>query len=320
MSHATTALGETVHRVVLGAGDLSVALLTHGARVQDVRLGGVPLTLGTDAVAPYEGPMASVGGLVGPVANRISGARAPLDGETVRLEANADGLTLHSGSGGTHRKVWTLEEADEAHAAMSITLPDGEAGFPGNRRITARYAVEAPGSLTLTVEATTDAPTWMNVANHSYWRLGGEELEGHRLRVAADRYLPASPEGLVTGEVAEAEGPFDLRGGRSLDGDYDHCFCLADRRRPLTPVAWLDGPEARMELATTEPGLQVYTGHKLRDFGAPGHDGRPFGPRAGLALEAQGWPDAPNHRTWPSIRLDPGERYHQATRWTFEPR
>ncbi len=314
-----TAAGAAVRRVVLRAGAMEVTLWTHGARIQDLRLGGVPLTLGTDALAAYEGPMASVGALIGPVVNRVSGARAPLDGAVVRLEER-DGLTLHSGSGGTHRKVWALEEAGEAHAVMSVALPAGEAGFPGDRRIAARFEVGEPATLSLSVEATTDAPTWMNVANHSYWRLGGEGLAGHRLRVAADRYLPADDDGLPTGEVAAVEGPFDLRRGRPLDGfDYDHSFCLADAGRALTPIAWLEGPAARMGLATTEPGLQVYTGQKLRDFGVPGHDGRPFAPRAGLALEPQGWPDAPNHPAWPSVRLAPGQTYRQTTRWNFEP-
>lgn len=318
----TTKEGEAVHRVVLRAGDLEVALLTHGARLQDVRLGGVPLALGTDDLAAYEGELAAMGALVAPVANRIAGARAPLDGRVVELEADGDGPILHSGSGGTQGKVWTLEEEGEAHALLAIALPDGEAGFPGRRRVRARLAVEAPATLALRVEADTDAPTWINVANHAYWRLGGEGLRGHRLRVAADRYLAAGRDGLVTGEIAPAEGAFDLREGRALDPvpDLDHCFCLAGERRALTPVAWLEGPAARMEIATTEPGLQVYTGWKLADVGARGHDGRPFGPHAGIALEPQGWPDAPNHPGWPSVRLDPGQLYRQETRWRFERR
>ena len=319
--YGATAGGEAVHRVVLGAGDLAVAVLTHGARLQDVRLRGEPLTLGTDALAPYEGPMASFGALVAPVVGRIAGAQAPLDGRVVELEANDRGLTRHSASAGTHRKVWALDDAGPDHAALSITLPDGEAGFPGRRRVTARYEVEAPATLTMTVEARTDAPTWINVANHAYWRLGGEGIADHRLRVAADRYLPAEPSGLPTGEVAPVAGPFDLREGRTLgrEPDYDHNVCLSSGRRPLTPVAWLEGPSARLEVSTTEPGLQVYTGQKLRDVGVAGHDGRLFHPRAGIALEAQGWPDAPNHADWPSVRLDPGEVYRQVTRWRFAP-
>jgi aldose 1-epimerase len=313
------ASGEAVRRVSLAAGDLEVGLLTHGARIQDVRLGGVPLTLGTGTLAPYEGAMGSVGGLVAPVVNRLSGARGMLDGRVVEVEDNKGGLTLHSGSAGTHRKVWRLDDASGTHAALSIALPDGEAGFPGDRRIAARFEVGEPGALTLTVEATTDRPTWMNVANHSYWRLGGEDVAGHRLRVAAERYLPASRDGLVTGEVAPVEGPFDLREGRVLDREveYDHNLCLAEARRALTPVAWLEGPAARMEVSTTEPGLQIYAGWKLADFGVPDHDGRPFAPWRGLAIEAQGWPDAPNHPRFPSIRLGAGETYRQVTRWRF---
>lgn len=312
-----TAKGEAVRRVVLRSGEMAVALLTHGARLQDLRLGGVPLTLGTDGLTPYEGPMGSVGGLVAPVVNRISGAGAVLDGERVALEENGPGLTLHSASGGTHRKVWALEEASEAHALMAIALPHGEAGFPGERRVTALWEVTGH-ALTLTVEAATDRPTWINAANHSYWRLGGTGIEDHRLRVAADRVLATDADGLPTGEVMEAEGAFDLREGRGLGGQaYDDSFCVAEGRRALTPVAWLEGPAARMELSTTEPGLQVYTGDKLRDFGVPDHSGAAFGPRAGLALEAQGWPDAMNHDGWPSVRLDPGETSVQVTRWSF---
>lgn len=317
----TTAGGEPVHRIVLRAGDLEVALLTHGARIQDVRLGGVPLSLGTDALAPYEGPMSSVGGLVAPVVNRLAGARGRLDGGIVEVEDNKGNLTLHSGSGGTHRKVWSIDDASETRAALLALLPHGEAGFPGERRIAATFEVEEPALLTMTVEATTDRPTWMNAANHSYWRLGGEDIAGHRLRVAADRYLPAGRDGLVTGEVAPVEGAFDLRDGRTLDRsvEYDHNLCVADARRGLAPIAWLEGPAARMEMSSTEPGLQVYAGWKLEDHGHPDHDGHPFGPWRGLALEAQGWPDAPNHPAFPSIRLGPDETYRQVTRWRFEP-
>lgn len=316
-----TQAGEPVHRIMLGAGDLSVAVVSHGARLQDVRLGGIPLTLGTDALAPYEGPMAIFGALVGPVANRIAGARAPLDGEVVALEENGGGFILHGASAATHRRLWSLEEAGEEAVTLSLELPAGEAGFPGRRRVTARYEVAPPATLTLIIEGETDAPTWMNLANHAYWRLGGEGVADHRLRVAADHYLPSYPSALPTGEVAAVEGPFELREGRPLSPvfDYDHNLCLAGARRDLTPVAWLEGPAARMEIATTEPGLQIYAGQKLRDLGVRDHDGRPFGPYGGIALEAQGWPDAPNHPDWPSVRLDPGETYRAVTRWRFEP-
>ena len=321
----TTSRGEAVHRLTLSDGPLTAAILTWGSNLQDVRLAGVPhsLTLGSPEFAPYEGPLASAGGLIAPVANRISGAAAPLDGRTVELEERpGEGLTLHSGSGGTHRKLWRVEDRGPAHALLAVDLPAGEAGFPGERRLTARWRAEG-AALTLTVEATTDAPTWINVANHSYWNLDGSEtIAGHVLDCPADRYLPADDDGLVTGEVAPVDGtPLDFRGGRTLAAGaphVDHCLVLSDARRDLEDAATLTGASGvGMTLATTEPGLQVYDGWKLKDVGSPDHGGRPLAAHRGVALEAQGWPDAPNRPGFPSVRLDPGETYRQVTRWTF---
>ena len=321
----TTSRGEAVHRLTLSDGPLTAAILTWGSNLQDVRLAGVPhsLTLGSPEFAPYEGPLASAGGLIAPVANRISGAAAPLDGRTVELEERpGEGLTLHSGSGGTHRKLWRVEDRGPAHALLAIDLPASEAGFPGDRRLTARWRAEG-AALTLTVEATTDAPTWINVANHSYWNLDGSQtVAGHVLDCPADRYLPADDDGLVTGEVAPVDGtPLDFRGGRTLAAGaphVDHCLVLSDARRDLAHAATLTGASGvSMTLATTEPGLQVYDGWKLKDVGSPDHGGRPLAAHRGVALEAQGWPDAPNRPGFPSVRLDPGETYRQVTRWTF---
>lgn len=323
----TTSAGEPVHRVALSDGPLTAHVLTWGSNLQDVRLAGVPhaLTLGSPEFAPYEGPLASAGGLIAPVANRISGGAAELDGRRVALEERpGEGLTLHSGSGGTHRKLWQVEDRGPAHALLAVDLPAGEAGFPGARRITARWTAEG-ASLTLVVEATTDAPTWINVANHSYWNLDGSAtIAGHRLESPAERYLPADGDGLVTGEVAPVDGtPLDFRGGRTVapgaTANLDHNLVLADARRGLARAATLTGASGlAMTMETTEPGLQVYDGWKLDDVGAPDHQGRPVGPHRGLALEAQGWPDAPNRPGFPSIRLDPGETYRQVTRWSFE--
>ncbi len=322
----TTSQGETVHRLALSDGPLTAHVLTWGSVLQDVRLAGLPhsLTLGSPDFAPYEGPLATAGGLIAPVANRISGAAAPLDGRTVALEERpGTGLTLHSGSAGTHRKSWRVEDHSPAHALLAIDLPDGEAGFPGDRRIAAHWHAEG-ASLTLTVEATTDAPTWINVANHSYWNLdGAPTIAGHALACPAARYLPADEEGLVDGTVADVAGtPLDFRGGRTLGAGTPHldrCLVLGHARRPLAHAATLTGATgARMVMETTEPGLQVYDGWKLADVGAPDHHGRPVAPHAGVALEAQGWPDAPNRPAFPSIRLDPGETYRQVTHWTFE--
>ena len=312
-------------RHVIGTGPLRAAILEQGSILQDVRLGGIDhsLTLGTSELALYEGSMASFGGLIGPVVNRIAGASAPMDEHVLFFEENKPGVTLHSGGAGTHRMRWDATERSETTLTLALDLPAGMGGFPGDRRVEAHWRAEG-GTLTLTVTATTDAPTFVNFANHSYWNLAGTETyEGHALRVAADRYLPARDDGLPTGDVAEVAGtPFDFREGRAMGPEgpaYDNNLCLSDAPagRPRD-VAVLTGGGIEMTLATTEAGLQVYDAAKMKPTGVPDHQGRPFGPHRGIALEAQGWPDAPNHPDWPSVRLDPGETYRQVTSWSFE--
>ena len=204
----TTTSGQTVHQITLAAGDLTVRLITLGSIVQSVRLAGVDhdLTLGSDDVADYEGAMRYHGSLIGPVANRISNARAIIDGMSYELERNKDGLFLHSGKDATHLKVWQVEEVTPTSARLSIALADGVCGLPGNRTITATWSVTAPGTLSLSVTAITDEPTLMNLANHSYWNLDGtDRWDGHHLRVAADAFLPATDKFFPTGEIVDLD-------------------------------------------------------------------------------------------------------------------
>lgn len=318
-SFGTTADGRAVQKVTLGAGDLTVSLLTYGAVLQSVRLAGVAhdLTLGSESLADYEGPLHYHGAVIGPVANRIAGAEAVLDGRTLRFPANQDGRhILHSGDVGTHRKVWRLAEVAEDSCTLTLTLPDGEGGFPGTRRVTARWVVERPATLRMELTVMTDAPTLINFVNHSYWNLDGtDRWDGHSLRIAADHILPVDADTLPTGEIAPVAGSaYDLRAGRALlvagVPPMDHCFVLGQGRETLRDVLWLTGRSGvEMTMATTEPGLQVYDG---RAAIRPGR-----GAYEGLAIEAQFWPDAPHHPAFPSIRLDPGERSVQVTEWRF---
>ncbi|MEL6523994.1 MAG: aldose epimerase family protein [Pseudomonadota bacterium] len=321
----TAKTGEPVSRITISAGDLTASILTFGAILQDVRLDGVDygLTLGADDLEAYEGPYNSFGSVIGPVANRISHARAVLDGKELTFEANMGGVhNLHSGAVGTRRKHWQVVDQSNAHVTLRTAAPDGEGGFPGNRTWTARYDISAPASLTLTLTAATDAPTLMNTVNHSYWNLDGTaNYNGHTLRLAADRYLPVNEVLLPTGDIMPVDDTlFDYRTAKPIvtDSLLDHNFCLSDERRPIRPVAWLTGKSGlQMEMATTEPGLQVYGGDTIRNDGFPGHHGAPYGPYSGLALEAQFWPDAPHNPAFPSIRLDPGQDWCQVTRWSF---
>lgn len=322
----TTADGRTVEAVTLSDGTLTVTVLTLGAILNDLRLAGVPygLTLGTPDLAPYEGGMGYYGAIVGPVANRIAGARAGIAGTEYRFPPNEGRNLLHGGAAGTHARLWDIAGVTETALTLRLTLPDGHGGFPGNRRITARYALAEPGTLELTIEADTDAPTLFNLAQHGYWNLDGtRDYAGHRLRIAADRYLPVDAEMIPLQKPAPVAGtPFDFRAGRVLTpgegARIDHNFCLSEARVPPRPVLELTGASGvTLAMETTEPGLQVFDGGNDVAAAYTGHGGQNLGPWAGLALEAQCWPDAPNHPGFPPILHTPGAPYRQVTRLRF---
>jgi len=318
--------GETIHRINIGDGPLTASLLTLGATLQDVRLAGIAhsLTVGSPDIAAYSAGLRYCGAIVGPVANRITGAQAMINGQTHRFDANEGPNTLHGGATGTHAQIWTVSDHTTNSATLQLDLPDGLGGFPGNRQIIAQFKITG-NTLTLTLSATTDATTLMNLANHSYWHLDeAPTTAGHSLQVAADHYTPTSLETLLpTGQIVPVENTrFDNRQPRTLqagaEGLIDTNFCLSDSRQPLRPVAWLRGTSGlNMEFATTEPGLQVFDGHILNQPDFPGNDGPPHRAYGGCALEAQFWPDAPNNPNFPDISLRPNTPWQQITSWTF---
>lgn len=311
--------GTAIQAVTISGHGLSATILTYGAILQDVRLDGVPhgLTLGANDVATYESSMGFHGSVVGPVANRLGGAKAVIDGIEHRFEANLNKRhTLHSGSAGTHSKVWHIDEYDRKSLTLSAVLPDGEGGFPENRNLTARFEILAGPSLRLTLTTTTDAPSIANVTNHSYWNLdGSDHLRDHSLQVAAGYYLPSDPvDTLPTGEIEPSDGTaFDFSKPRQFLPQHpplDTTFCVAMGRRALTECLWLRGASGvMMAVATTEAGVHLYDGANAR---------RPNGPYyEGLAIEAQGWPDAPNNPKFPSIEITPETPAVQVTDWRF---
>lgn len=307
-----------VHAIDLAAGDLSARILTRGATLRDVRLRGFErnLTVGDDDLALYEpdGPLRYHGALVAPVANRLRGARAVIAGVEHRFEANDGPNLLHSGRAGTQFKLWDVLEEGPATVLLGVTLPDGEGGFPGTRRVTARFTALAPATLRLEVLAATDAPTLFNAANHSYWNLDGTPTwEGHALTIHAEGYTPVDAGLIPEGEAPVAGTPYDFRAPRAPrpgEPPLDHNFCTAAARGPLRDVLTLRGRSGvTMTLATTEPGVQVYDGSQGARPGAVFHEA--------LAIEAQSWPDAPGRPSFPSILLRPGEAYRQVTEWRF---
>lgn len=315
MIFGTTSRGQVVHLLTLDNGTLKIELLTLGVILRDVRLAGVDrnLTIAMQNVAEYEGPGQYFGSLVGPVANRISRSRTEIDGYDYLFSPNDRDHLLHSGTAGIHRKVWTVVAQTSVSTKFELTLGDGVDGFPGNRVLQAEYALEND-SLQLTITAKSDAATLMNIAQHSYWNLDGTpNWEGHRLAVDSARFLPED-NGLPTGEIASVEDTeFDLRIGRNIRigaPDLDTNFCIANQRREITNVATLTGTSGvEMAVSTTQAGLQVYDGRDSDAAGLP--------PYAALAIEAQGWPNSPNERRFPSIELAAKDTYRQVTRWTF---
>lgn len=319
-SFGKTASGAAVQRITLGAGKLVVSILTYGSILQSVRLDGVAhdLTLGSDKLADYEGPMKYHGAVIGPVANRIGGATAKLESRTLRFEANQEGRhCLHSGSTGVHARVWKLAEVTESACTLTMTLPDGEGGFSGNRRIAVRWSVEHPATLRMEITASSDAPTFLNMCNHSYWNLDGTETwAGHKLRIAADQMLEVDADCVPTGNLLPLKGTgMDMRLGRTIspgNPPMDNNWCLGRARETLRDVLWLEGVKGvGMTIATTEPGVQVYDGRRASRPGKGGH-------YEGLAIEPQFWPDAPSHPDFPQITLRAGETYSHLTEWRFE--
>jgi|TARA_B110000114_G_scaffold185561_1_gene233180 aldose 1-epimerase len=318
--------GCDVAQITISSDELTVNILTLGSVINDVRLTGVawPLTLGSSEVAAYEGKMSSFGSLMGPVINRIKGCSADIDGQIFTFEKHHSGdLTQHSGSSGMHNQIWNIADHGPGFVVLKLALADGLGGFPGNREIELRYTVHQ-ATLSMAVQATTDAPTPFNPANHSYWSLDPTVgFSGQTFQLQADHYSEPDEDLMPTGQILPVAGSqYDFRSGIKMAGDasqfFDLNLCISDSKHPLRPVATLTGAQGvRMEVATTECGLQVYDGGTIHapDYGT--HHGAPYGAYAALALEAQSWPGSLAHAHFPNIILRPTKQYEQITSWTF---
>jgi len=333
--------GAAVPEVLLAAGPLRARAIAFGARLVALEVPDrsgqlADVVLGFDGLEGYLASDAYLGATCGRVANRIAGGRFRLNGSEHRLHCNEAGNHLHGGSEGFDRKLWQIEDQGECFVTFTAEAADGEMGYPGRCTLRTSYRLSA-SALSVVMEAQTDRPTVMNMAHHSYFNLAGAgTVLDHRLTVPAAFYTPVGPGLLTTGEILSVEGtPFDLRHGPRI-GDVvqamagagiaphgpDHNYCLpqgAGRGSGgLHLAALLEDPVSgrRMEVATTEPGLQVYAGGMLPD-GAPAKAGTTLTRHAGIALESQAFPGAPTHAHFPHCRLMPGETYRHETRYSF---
>lgn len=331
--------GHPVHSVTLtGEGGLRLTLLTLGARLAQLwlpdRAGALAdVALGHDSLQDYLTRGGYLGATCGRFANRLAGGRIVLEGAQVQLDCNEGANQLHGGTRGFDVALWTIADHSATEVTFTHLSPAGDMGFPGSVQAVCTYRLDGH-RLLITMTATTDAPSVVNLAHHSYFNMAGQgsgEVMGQRLQLAARHYLPVDAANIPTGAVLPvADTPFDFTTPRAMGqslpgpGGFDHCFCLSDPLLPvaghlLRPCARLEDPASgrSLRLWTNQPGVQVYTGAHFA--GTPGKAGAVYGRFAGVALETQGFPDAPNHPQFPSTRLDPGQTYQHLMLYDFTP-
>jgi aldose 1-epimerase len=294
------------------------------------------VVLGFDNLQGYLDKEPFFGATIGRVTNRIAKGKFTLDGREYSLEINDPPNTLHSGSHDLSRKVWKAEPVHERNGAavrFSIDSPDGDEGFPGNLRVTVLYRLTNNNELQLEYTARTDKATPINLTNHSYFNFGGEkDVLGHVLQINADKYTPTDATQIPTGEIRSVRGtPLDFTQPVAIGahiaeipgtpGGYDHNFVVngeAGKMR-LAARAFDPSPGRQMEVWTTEPALQFYTGNHL-DGTNTGKRGVAYEKQSGFCLETQHFPDSVNHPAFPSTILRPGSVYSTQTTYKFSTR
>ena len=305
--------------------------------VPDARGRMADVVLGYDDLAGYAADRSYFGALVGRFANRIALGRFTLGGREYRLAQNNGVNHLHGGVRGFDKVVWRARELSRRGGValeLAYLSRDGEEGYPGNLRVTVVYFLTDKNELRIEYAATTDKATVVNLTHHSYFNLKGAgegDILGHELRINADKFTPSDETQIPTGELRAVKGtPFDFTraapvGGRINEADeqlrrgkgYDHNYVLNKRGAGLSLAAEVYEPTTgrTMEVWTTEPGVQLYTGNYLD--GVRGKGGKVYHIREGFCLEAQHFPDSPNRPAFPSTALRPGGRYAQTTVYKF---
>lgn len=321
---------------------MQVAITNYGGRVVSIivpdRHGKMAdVVLGFDNLDGYLGTNPFFGALVGRYANRIAKGRFKLDGVEYKLAVNDGPNSLHGGVKGFDKVFWTAKEFSKNPPALELTYvsKDGEEGYPGKLTVKVVYTLTESNELRIDYSATTDKDTVLNLTNHSYFNLAGQgngDILKDEIMINADRFTPIDSTLIPTGELRKVEGtPFDFRkataiGARINDNDeqlkfgrgYDHNFVLNRTGHGLTLAARVTDPESGrvMEVLTTQPGIQFYTGNFL-DGTVHGKGGKAYAHRSALCLETQHFPDSPNHPKFPTTELKPGQTYHQITVFKF---
>lgn len=320
-----------------------VTLTNYGAKIVSIYVPDkngdfADVMLGFNSIEKYREWGASHGAVVGPFANRIANAQFTIGEETYQLPVNNGEACLHSGPDSWYRKVWDYEQNGNS-TVFTLESPDGEFGFPGNKKVKVTYTLTENNELKIDYEVTTDKATHINLTNHSYFNLRGEgngDILNHVLVINADKSTPVVDESMIpTGEIVDIRGtdldfttPHAI--GERIDNDnpqlvfgsgYDFNYVLNKESNELSFAASAFEPESGryMEVFTTEPGVQLYSGNHLNGKEI-GKSGNPYTERTGFCLETQHFPDSPNQPGFPSTLLNPGETYRSTTAFKFSVR
>lgn len=330
----TTQNGEIIDGFTLkNSNQFSVKLITFGASVISIKMpdaeGNVEdITLGYKDLSGYENDNSYFGATVGRYANRIADGKFILDDTEYQLTTNDNGNHLHGGINGFNKVIWQAEPFEEESIVgvkFEYLSNDGEEGYPGNLHAIVKYSLNEDSELIINYEAKSDKNTIVNLTHHSYYNLSGDAKQSildQKLTIFADNYTPVNEVLIPTGEIMPVDStPFDFKSGKKIGmdidkvpGGYDHNFVLVESNEKLKKAAVLfDNKSMRkLEIFTTEPGIQFYSGNFL-DGSIVGREGKPYNKYFGLCLEPQKFPDSPNHSNFSNAVLLSGEIYKHAT-------
>jgi len=344
-SYGTTANGQKVDKFTLeNKGGIQVDIITYGGRITSIRTADKNckmdnVVIGFNNLEQYEIKNPFFGALVGRYGNRIAKGKFSLKNTEYTLAKNNGENNLHGGLIGFDKIVWNVEGTEESESSALLKLSylskDMEEGFPGNLATMVTYTLNKDNSLDVLYEASTDKTTVVNLTQHSYFNLSGDFsklIVDHVVEISADKFLPVDSSLIPSGELASVEGtPFDFRIAKlinkdisaennqiELGGGYDHCWVLNEAQNRCRSVAkaYHSRSGRTLEVLTDQPGMQFYTGNFL-DGTLPAPNGGVFAKRSGFCMETQHYPDSPNQPKFPSVNLEPGEKYSTKTTFKF---
>jgi aldose 1-epimerase len=329
--------GQAITEYTLTNGNgMQLSIINYGGTITKLtapdkngKMGDV--VLGYDSLSGYiQKGNPYFGALIGRYGNRIGKAQFTLDGKTYNLDKNDGANSLHGGNKGYDKVVWTAEKQGDNALKLTYHSKDGEGGYPGNLDIAVVYTLDADNSFKIDYSATTDKATPVNLTNHAYYNLSAgvdSTVLNQEIQISADKYTPVDAGLIPTGEIADVKGtPFDFTSSKPIakdiaqvKGGYDHNWVLNKNGNTLEKVVTLYHPTSGrvMEVYTTEPGIQFYTGNFLDGTLTNTKGGAKYVQHAALCLETQHFPDSPNKPNFPSTILKPGETYKTTTVYKF---